>query len=370
MDRSRTSSNFLADRTNLRMTSTRSISIVVSLIGVLLGVSAATADDAGPTANLLTADFSAAGMVAFTVESTLEGRWLVDHSINLTDWEEFTEVEVADGSGTASIEFTVNGIPAHFFRAVKLVEDSMAGFVWIAPGEFMMGDSSGVYFNEWPSHPVQLTQGFWMAEREVTQTEFESVTGTNPSFLPAEGPNAPVESVSWFDAINYCAELTALKQDAGSLPPGHVVRLPTEAEWEYACRAGTDTYYSFTLIREKDRYAWTGVYLGRPHEVGTLLPNPWGLYDMHGNVFEWCMDALRDYPSVTEIDPFLESADPDASRIFRGGYFGSVSEPADPAGSVLSDRSAFRGIGSPHVGAAYRGFRVVVGKPLNRPGSQ
>ena len=130
--------------------------------------------------------------------------------------------------------------------------------------------------------------GFSIGVHEVTQSQYEQVMGVNASSF--KGANNPVEQVTWDDAVAFCAKLSSLPAEVAA---GRVYRLPTEAEWEYACRAGTTTAYSFG-DDEKDlgKYAWFGDNSGkRTHAVGEKLPNDWGLYDMHGNVWEWCSDA-------------------------------------------------------------------------------
>lgn len=172
--------------------------------------------------------------------------------------------------------------------------------VWIRPGNFLMGSPEtepGRYPDEGPPRPVSIAEGFWLSKYEVTQAQYEELTGENPSQGRGD-PNRPVEMVSWNDAVRYCAMLTEREYLAGRLPPGYVYRLPTEAEWEYACRAGSTTAYGFGDDRSRlNQYAWWGDNGGAyPHPVGSAGPNAWGLYDMHGNVFEWCLDKYEAYP--------------------------------------------------------------------------
>jgi formylglycine-generating enzyme required for sulfatase activity len=175
-----------------------------------------------------------------------------------------------------------------------------ANLVWIHPGTYLMGSQlydTNRYDDEVPQRLVTIQQGFWLCKYEVSQEEYTSLIPYNPSQF-REDPKWPVESLTWQWAMNYCAKVTEREARAGRLPPGYVYRLPTEAEWEYACRAGTTTIYSFgdDPARLGD-YAW---YIqnsgGHPHPGGQRLPNPWGLYDMHGNVFEWCIDEYGPYP--------------------------------------------------------------------------
>lgn len=194
----------------------------------------------------------------------------------------------------------IDAAPVGFFRVEQAsiaIPNTMA---WIPPGEFVMGspdDEPDRYQDEGPQREVVIEEGFWLSKYEVTQREFQALMQQNPSSAK-DDPNCPVERVTWTVAMQYCARLTEQESAAGRIPPGYVYRLPTEAEWEYACRAGTQTAYSFgDSISELSYYAWWADNGGpKPHPVGEKLPNPWGLYDMHGNVFEWCLDEYKEYP--------------------------------------------------------------------------
>jgi formylglycine-generating enzyme required for sulfatase activity len=193
--------------------------------------------------------------------------------------------------------------------------------VYIPAGGFFMGsteDETWATPFEWPQHRVTLTKGFYLGKTEVTQAQWEKVMGVNPARFKNAGPEAPVEMVSWDDCQAFC------KKAAGGL------RLPTEAEWEYACRAGTRGLYAGEL----DEMGWyLGNSEGSTRAVGTRRPNAWGLYDMHGNVWEWCLDredggfsgnsvadanqrAAR-YPNVAVTDPAGPKAG--GGRLLRGG---------------------------------------------------
>jgi formylglycine-generating enzyme required for sulfatase activity len=167
--------------------------------------------------------------------------------------------------------------------------------VWIAPGEFMMGsppDESGRDPDEGPQTRVVIPDGFWIQQNEVTQSDYQQLMGANPS--SNVGTNFPVEKVTWFEAVSYCGRLTERDLEAGRLPEGYAYRLPTEAEWEFACRAGTTTRFSHgqdANDAELKEFAWfTRNSESNTHPVGTRRPNPWGLHDLHGNVWEWCLD--------------------------------------------------------------------------------
>jgi formylglycine-generating enzyme required for sulfatase activity len=210
--------------------------------------------------------------------------------------------------------------------------------------------------NEGPQTLVTLTKGFYMGKFEVTQAQYLAVIGSNPSFFQTPpDPSRPVETVSWNNAVAYCAALTLSERAAGRCPVDWAYRLPTEAEWEYACRAGTTTRFSYgedpgyTLLAN---YAWYNGNSGNTtHSVGQKAPNPWGLYDMHGNVFEWCQDSWdgsSNYPGGSTTDPLVTTG---SYRVLRGGYWRYFASIA---------RCASRNGGNPG-GAPYdRGFRAVL----------
>jgi formylglycine-generating enzyme required for sulfatase activity len=171
--------------------------------------------------------------------------------------------------------------------------------VLIRPGKFIMGSpdsEEGRKADEGPQHEVAISKSFYMGLTEVTQVQYEAVMGTNPSEF--KGPTNPVENVTWDNAVEFCRKL--------SEKTGKAVRLPTEAEWEYACRAGSKTRYSFgDSDSALGNYVWYGANSGgKLHPVGQKKPNAYGLYDMHGNVFEWCADWYDSYPSGASTDPY------------------------------------------------------------------
>jgi formylglycine-generating enzyme required for sulfatase activity len=195
--------------------------------------------------------------------------------------------------------------------------------VWVPAGSFQMGSpssESGRSDDEGPVHAVEL-DGFWMGKYEVTQEQYEAVMGKNPSNF--KGTKNPVEMVSWKDAREFCRK--------ASEKTGKGIRLPTEAEWEYACRAGTTTRFCFgDSDNGLDEYAWYTANSGsKTHPVGEKKPNEWGLYDMHGNVWEWCGDWYADkYGAGAAKNP--AGASSGSYRVFRGGSWRS------PAGNCRS----------------------------------
>ncbi|MBS0600909.1 MAG: formylglycine-generating enzyme family protein, partial [Proteobacteria bacterium] len=226
---------------------------------------------------------------------------------------------------------------------------------WIEPGSFRMGspdNEPGRYDNEGPQHPVTLTRGFWLADTACTQALWQAVTGGNPSRFE-DDPQNPVERVSWNDVQIFLRALEGLL-------PGAEACLPNEAQWEYACRAGTDTPFSFgaqitsAQVNYDGNFPYAGgskgEYRGRTVPVKSLPANDWGLYEMHGNVWEWCADGLRTYDEAPQQDP--EGPAGSAQRAVRGGSWIGVAGGA---------RSACRGAGGPGVAGGFLdglGFRL------------
>jgi len=205
---------------------------------------------------------------------------------------------------------------------------------------------------------VTISYPLWMDAKEVTQAQYSALMGTNPSYFGGN-PNFPVERVTWFNARAYCAALTAQQAALGTVPAGYEYRLPTEAEWEYACRAGTTTEFNTgaSLFCSDARFYYSyhsnsSCGSGPPVSVGSFAPNAWGLYDMHGNVWEWCLDSVANYPAGAVMDPFVSGG---PYRVVRGGGWDGVSSNC---------RSAIRGGGDPGYAAGDVGFRVVLAPVL------
>ena len=243
--------------------------------------------------------------------------------------------------------------------------------IWIEPGSFMMGSPSGELGrdDDETQHRVTLTKGYWLGKYEVTQAQWKSVMESNPSkFI---GDNLPVEQVSWEDAMTFCKKLTERERDAERLPSGYEYTLPTEAQWEYACRAGTTSSLNsgknVTTAEEEgicdnlDEVGWYWMNGGKKnwnegkdpaictHSGGQKKPNNWGLYDMHGNVWEWCLDWYEAYPTSSVTDP--KGADTGKYRVSRGGGWGCY--PRDC-------RSAYRNWYAPDNRSYALGFRLAL----------
>ena len=176
--------------------------------------------------------------------------------------------------------------------------------VWIAPGGFVMGspsDEAGRSDSEGP-FVATLSRGYWLGRYLVTQAQWMAVTGENPSHFRDAGPDHPVENVSWVDVMAFCDLLN--RRYGGDLPAGYRFQPPSEVEWEYACRAGSQTRYCYgddTALLSA--YAWHRENsAGITHPVGEKAPNAWGLHDVHGLVAEWCLDAYSAYPGEPAVD--------------------------------------------------------------------
>jgi formylglycine-generating enzyme required for sulfatase activity len=250
------------------------------------------------------------------------GVYTVLGSTNLEAW---STVGVATNP-LGSIHFTdvtANASPQKFYRLQ--LQSPPANMVFIPSNTFTMGTpatEANRQPDEGPQTVVTLSHGFWMGKYEVTQREYLAVTGSNPSGFPGD-LNRPVETVSWPDATNYCALLTQRELAAGRIPPGSRYRLPTEAEWECAARAGTSTRFSygddpnFENLRDHAWYASNSGFESKP--VGQKLPNPWGLYDMEGNVLEWTLDWYGPYPGGSVTDPQGPGSNSIGIKVIRGG---------------------------------------------------
>jgi formylglycine-generating enzyme required for sulfatase activity len=252
------------------------------------------------------------------------------------------------------IDTNVSSKVRRFYRVTS--EPRPPQLVWIAPGTFTLGSpiiEDDRFIDEGPQTTVTISKGFWMGKYEITQAEYMALMGIDPSAFPDE-LSRPVDNVNWNDATTYCARLTEQERQEGRLPTGYAYRLPTEAEWEYVARAGTSTRFSYgddpgyTVLPS---YAWFGSNSDElTHPVGTKSPNLWGVYDLHGNVWEWCSDwYASSYPGGNLVDP--RGPVSGVSRVIRGGSWKGLNRFC---------RSASRSSGSPLIPGSNVGFRVVL----------
>ena len=212
--------------------------------------------------------------------------------------------------------------------------------IWIKPGSLRMGDvQGGGEADELPVREVKLS-GYYLGATEVTQRQWQQVMESNPSHF--KGGDLPVENVSWEDARDFCARLTEQERAAGRLAADRVYRLPSEAQWENACRAGTAKDFA----GEPGAMGWyyrNSEWKTQP--VGRKAPNPWGFHDMHGNVREWCLDFYQDsYRGLGSSDPTgpRKSAFTLPARVIRGGSWVSFSEAVMRASFRTSDHQGSR----------------------------
>ncbi|MBR5691119.1 MAG: formylglycine-generating enzyme family protein, partial [Verrucomicrobia bacterium] len=267
------------------------------------------------------------------------------------------KVDPNEKRGSYGFRVALSPITNNMDITIPLSNTVSLDMIWIKPGTFMMGSPENELgrSDDEVQHQVTLTKGYWLGKYEVTQAQYEAVTGSNPANF--KGSNRPVENVNWFDAVNFCEKLTEIEKAAGRLPEGYEYTLPTEAQWEYACRAGTAAALNSgknlsdeSECSEMDEVGWYGYNSdNETHSVGQKMPNAWGLYDMHGNVWEWCLDKYEDYPTSSVTDPV--GPDTGVHRVKRGGSLDLI------AGSC---RSAYRNSYSPEGRDFIFGFRVAL----------
>lgn len=288
-------------------------------------------------------------------------------------WTELTLLEV-QGTNNVWVDSTDVSQSQRCYRAVSVPLPADTNLVFIPPGTFMMGSPTneiggGSYETQ---HIVTFRRGFWMGRHLVTQGEYYAMVGLNPSYFTgtngfSQDLTRPVEQVSWDDATNYCAMRTMREQAGGLISTNLEYRLPTESEWEYACRAGTTTaFYLGSWLRSGnanfdgqyeydasagDIFNGNGIYLQTTTPVGSYAANSWGLYDMIGNVFEWCQDWYGAYPIGPVTDP--KGAVSGTSRVARGGCWSYHAQFC---------RSAVRGGATPEFKQNTLGFRVVLAR--------
>jgi formylglycine-generating enzyme required for sulfatase activity len=219
--------------------------------------------------------------------------------------------------------------------------------IQIPAGTFLMGsshDEMGQYPDEGPQHLVTVPE-FWMGKYPITQAQYEAVMGENPSYF--KGSSRPVERVSWHDAVAFCEKLSQIT--------GRIYRLPSEAEWEYACRAGTTTPFYFGEIITPGLVNYNGNYIygDGTNDVGTFPENQFGLHDMHGNVGEWCQDVWHDNYDGAPADgsAWVEGGD-QGLRVLRGGSWCDVPDVCKSAVRIWLEPTCID---------SSVGFRVVCG---------
>ena len=227
------------------------------------------------------------------------------------------------------------------------IDPPAIAMLWVPPGTFLMSSTHGAGDDT----QVTLTRGYWLGRTEVTQAQWQVVMDYVP--LPSffKGSERPVERVEWVTAVVFCSRLTDRERAAGRLPDGYVYTLPTEAQWEYACRAGTTGHYA----GEVAAMAWYDANSGnQTHPVAQKQANPWGFHDMHGNVAEWCWDWYAGYRGGSVRDP----AGPAVGlfHVMRGGGWNF---------SAGGCRSAFRWWSPNNGGNSGIGFRVALAPVLS-----
>ena len=298
------------------------------------------------------------------------GTWLATKIIRDDDRQvaaQAAQRDIAPGTWTAQITETRQPVS----EGAKSISNTIGmKLVLISAGKFMMGspkEEAGRLDTE-EQHEVEIMQPFYMGMYTVTQVEYEMVIGQNPSYFSATGDGKdkvagmntsrfPVEMVTWNDAVAFCRKLSQLPAEQQA---GRVYRLPTEAEWEYCCRAGTTTPFHFGNSLSSNQANTEGLHpyggakkgpnLLRPTTVGAYLPNAFGLYDMHGNVSQWCQDCFdaNYYRNSPRQDP--PGSTGDSQRVLRGGNCFQ---------GCISCRSAARFSIAPRLQSNHLGFRVV-----------
>ena len=255
----------------------------------------------------------------------------------------------APASGPASVTGAGATMPAHPGAGATMVNSVGMKFLHVPPGEFRMGSDPaepGRHDDE-TAHDVKITRGFWIAATEVTQAQWQKVMGLNRA--EPKGDNLPANKLSWPQAVDFCRKLSQAE--------GRTYQLPTEAQWEYACRSGSAEPYSGGKL---DEVAWHMDNSDEaPHKVAGKKPNAWGLYDMHGNAAEWCRDLYqRDLGPAQAVDP-AGPAEGNA-RVVRGGSWGHFARAC---------RSAARASFNPAYPLEWIGLRVIIEPESPNPSS-
>ena len=295
----------------------------------------------------------------------------LQYASNLTAafWIPLTNLTFYSNSATA-LDTPIPATTTRFYRTVTVVPTNVA---WVPAGVFVMGSPTNEALrgpNSETQHTVTFTKGWYVGQFLVTQSQYLSLMNTNPSYFNTNHGytldlSRPVEQVSWADATNFAVRYTAQELAAGRIPSNFAYRLPTESEWEYACRAGTTNpfYYGNNLSNNMANFDGeyeyvggvgavfnsNGVFLNRTTHVGSYQPNAFGLYDMAGNLWEWCQDWYGTFTAGSLVDP--PGPVTGSERVFRGGTFNAT-------GALC--RSANRNKTNPALGANTIGFRFVL----------
>jgi formylglycine-generating enzyme required for sulfatase activity len=303
--------------------------------------------------------FSLTSLLILTFTSRGNGEWLY-YKYYPWVWDNMSQDWLyLSGSSDGKIysyrastqEWEEFSVPASILT-VDLNSSVSLKMIWVDPGTFRMGSpttEAGRETHE-SEHIVTLTQGFYLGKYEVTQAQYEAVIGSNPSdFNATSNGNRPVETVTWTEAVAFCTQLTTQEQAAGRLSAGWAYVLPTESQWEYACRAGTTTIYSWgdSIAGMNANYNASGY--SQTRDVGQYAANAWGFFDMHGNVWEWTADWYQAaYPTGNPVvDPTGPASG--SQRVLRSGSWWRD-------GTFL--RSATRNPNNPSNHNSSIGFRV------------
>jgi formylglycine-generating enzyme required for sulfatase activity len=287
-------------------------------------------------------DFLDAEQLATPVETAKKAGTRKGVPAKLEDMSPSEQAEVKQAveqtkGASASIDLNrlANTVDGYASKPNYIVKSIGMEMIWCPPGGYVRGEGD-------EAHQVILTKGFYLGKFEVTQEQYEKVMGKNPSQF--KGDKLPVEMVSWNDAVEFCEALNKKER----IPRGWEFTLPTEAQWEYACRAGTTTAYSWgdNITPQLANFNESG--FKKTVEVGSYAANPWGLFDMYGNVWEWTADWHGSYPRSSVVDP--RGPNDGSKRVFRGGSYSN---------SESYQHSAFRGIyRTPGDRRSEIGFRV------------
>jgi formylglycine-generating enzyme required for sulfatase activity len=309
-----------------------------------------TATPSGVSISELAQQLSLSGPMLMRKARDVFGRDIRTPSHVLTA-DQAEELRARFGAGTLTDKPATGALPLPPIR-LDLGEGVFLDLVGIPPGRFTMGSplNEEGHNNDEVEHNVKISRPFYLGRHLISQAQYEQAMKSNPSYF--KDPALPVETVSWFDAVSFCEELFTRF--------GKPFRLPTEAEWEYACRAGTTTPFNTGATMNTDQANFDGKFTfggsleslsrWRTTPVGSFSPNSWGLYDMHGNVWEWCSDWYGEYTQTPVTDP--QGPPVGAIRILRGGSW--FHGPADC-------RSAQREALDPGRRHSPYGFRVAMG---------